>query len=309
MPLHPQAKQFLEDLAAEGVPEWSEMPPEQSRQLFADLTDLFGQQEAVQDVADHQVADGVGCRAFTPNGEGPFPAVMYFHGGGWVLGDLNTHDALCRRLANRSGCVVVAVDYRRAPEHKFPAALDDCWAATQHVAQHGAHYRVDPSRLVVAGDSAGGNLAAAVAMRARDGGGPELKLQLLIYPVLQASCDTPSYGDFATDFGLTRGSMIWFWQQYLAQKADAENPYAAPASAQELSGLPPAHVITAEYDVLRDEGESFARRLADASVPTTTQRYDGMLHGFVHFAGVFDGGIQAADDLGHVLRRAVQLDS
>ena len=195
--------------------------------------------------ADVVVADQVSARIFTPAAAGPFPAVMYFHGGGWVLGDLDTHDTLCRRLANQSQFVVVSVDYRRAPEHKHPVPLDDCFAATRYVVNNAEKLQVDPQRLAVAGDSAGGNLAAAVALMARDQGGPKVSFQLLIYPVLQPNFETQSYLDCAEGFGLTRETMIWFWQQYLARESDGQQPYAAPLVADDLRGLPPAHVITA----------------------------------------------------------------
>jgi acetyl esterase len=211
-------------------------------------------------------------------------------------------------LAHQSDCVVVAVDYRLAPDAKFPAAFDDSFAATAYVSAHAAEFNIDPTRLVVAGDSAGGNLAAAVAIRAAEVGSPEIRSQLLIYPVVEPNFETDSYLAHAEGFGLSRRTMMWFWQQYLAGEADARNHYAVPSRAANLSELPPAHVITAEYDVLLSEGESYAERLQAAGVATTIRRYDGMIHGFVHLSGVFDVGQQAVSDLAEHLREVFSQD-
>ncbi len=305
MPLHPQARIFLDEIAAQKRPDWCEMMPAEGREAFAGLTDLFGAGEPVHRVEELAISEDVTARVYKPAATGPLPAVIYFHGGGWVLGDRHTHDTLCRRLSNQAHCMVVSVDYRRAPEHKFPEPLDDCYAATRYVADHAAELQVDPRRVAVAGDSAGGNLAAAVALMARDRGGPKVSFQLLIYPVMQPDFETQSYLDFADGFGLTRRSMIWFWEQYLASHGDGRQPYAAPLLASDLRNLPPAHVITAEYDVLRDEGESFAACLAAAGVPTTTRRYPGLIHGFTHCAGIFDDGRKSVDDAAAVLRKAL----
>lgn len=304
MPLDPQSEAFLNDLASLNAPTWDQMPPEEGRKLFASLTDLFGPAEPVHDVADRQLGD-VGLRVYTPAETPPFPVVVYFHGGGWVLGDRDTHDALCRRLTNGSGCVVISVDYRRSPECKFPGPLDDCFAAVRHVAEHPHEYQADSRRIAVAGDSAGGNLATAVALKARDQGGPAIKLQLLIYPITNHDFDTPSYLEFADGYGLTRDAMRWFWKQYLANAEDGEHPYASPLRA-DVSKLPSAHFILAEYDVLRDDGAAYAQRLKEAGVPTAVRRYHGMIHGFVHFAGVLDAGKQATDDAALVLREALR---
>lgn len=304
MPLHPQAKKFLEDLAAAGAPAWDQMTPDDARNIFASLTDLFGVPEAIAGVEDRQVGD-VRIRVYAPDTPTPLPIVVYFHGGGWLLGDLDTHDCLCRHLANRSACVVVAVGYRRAPECKYPGALNDCMAVVRHIAENAEEYQADAGRIAVAGDSAGGNLAAAAALRARDEGGPKIALQLLIYPITDNNFGTASYKDFAEGYGLTRDGMQYFWKQYLADERDAASPYASPLRAESLQGLPPAHIITAEYDVLRDEGQAYARRLAEAGVPTTTRHYEDMIHGFVHFSGVLDTGGQAVDDAATVIRRAL----
>ncbi len=296
MPLHPQVKQFLDDLAEQKVPSWEELTPAEGREVLASLSDLCGEAEPVAKVEDIE-----SLRVYTPTGNGPFPALVYFHGGGWVLGDLDTHDSLCRRLANAACCVVVSVDYRRSPEAKFPAALEDCYAATQRAAEHAEQFNIDASRIAVAGDSAGANLAAAVALMARDQGNLPIHFQLLIYPVMSHGCDTSSFNEFAQGFGLTKVAMMWFWQQYLESDEDGKNPYASPLLADNLRGLPPAHIVTAGHDVLRDEGEAYAARLIEAGVPTTQIQYEGMIHGFVNLAGLFDTSKQAARDIATVL--------
>ena len=202
--------------------------------------------------------------------------MVFFHGSGFVLCSLDTHDGMCRNLCAGTGCVVVSVDYRLAPEAKFPAAPDDCLAATRWAVANAAALGADPGRVFVAGDSAGGNLAAVTALRIRDEGGPRLLGQLLIYPVTDYyEPGTPSMIENAEGYGLTRAGMIWFWNHYLAAPSDGANPHASPFRAADLSGLPPALVVTAEYDPLRDEGEYYADRLRQAGVPTQMKRWDG----------------------------------
>jgi acetyl esterase len=230
--------------------------------------------------------------------------LVYFHGGGWVLGGIETHDGVCRELANAAGCVVVSVDYRLAPEHKFPAAVEDCYAATQWAAAHAGDLGADARRLAVGGDSAGGNLAAVVSQMAPDRGGPPIVFELLVYPVTTAAFDTPSYRDNAEGYLLTAGDMRWFWNHYLNGPADADNPYASPLRATRLAGLPPALVITAEFDPLRDEGEQYAQRLEEAGVPTRLIRYDGMIHGFFGMSHMMDKAKAAVREAGANLRLA-----
>ena len=228
-------------------------------------------------------------RIYTPLGAGPFPLMAFFHGSGFVICNLDTHDTMCRNLCSAAGCVVVSVDYRLAPDHKFPAAPEDCYAATCWAAEHARELNADPSRLVVAGDSAGGNLAAVTAMRVRDQRGPALRGQLLLYPVISYHTPaTPSYVENAEGYGLTAAAMKWYWNHYLVSPADAENPYACPSRAAHLRGLAPALIITGEYDVLRDEGERYGEALRAAGVAAQITRYDGYHHGFFNFVGVLD---------------------
>ena len=260
---------------------------------------------AIYRVEDRHIAgaDGqIAARIYTPEGSPPMGVLVYFHGGGWVLGDLESHDRVCRALANGAGCVVVSIDYRLAPEHVFPAGAMDCYAATQWVAENAASFGADRSRMAVGGDSAGGNLAAAVSLMARDRGGPAINFQLLLYPVTDCALDTPSQKEFAEDgYVLSRADMEWFWKNYLDRPAEKNNPYACPLRAKNLSGLPPALVLTASHDPLRDEGERFAERLIAAGVKVTCTRYEGVTHGFVSFADALDKGKegirQAADAL------------
>ncbi|HAV61894.1 MAG TPA: hypothetical protein DCY13_05975, partial [Verrucomicrobiales bacterium] len=257
---------------------------------------------AVARTADLTSPSGVRLRAYHPAGfrADHLPGIVYFHGGGWVMGDLETHDTLCRHLANAAGAVVIAVDYRLAPENPFPAAFDDAVAAVRHVAEISKELGIDPGRLAVAGDSAGGNLAAAVCLHAREQGGPAIALQCLLYPVLDAGCDTAAYTAFADGHGLTRDKMRFFWKSYLGT-ASPENPYAVPLAAENLSGLPPALVLTAEYDVLRDEGEQFGKRLVAAGVEVEMIRCEGVIHGFLHYAGAIRRGQSVLREVGQLI--------
>ncbi len=307
MPLDTQARALLDQMAAAGAPPFESLTPEQAREMIMQMRELAGPPEPVARVEDRVAATAAGpipVRIYTPEAAGPLPMLVYFHGGGWVIGNLETVDAPCRALANRAGCLIVSVDYRLAPEHKFPAAAEDCYAATRWAAEHAAELGGDPARIAVGGDSAGGNLAAVVALMARERGGPRLAYQLLIYPVTNYDFSTPSYQENAEGYLLTKNAMVWFWDHYLRQPSDGEHPYASPLRAADLRGLPPAFVITAEYDPLRDEGEAYADRLRQAGVPTELRRYDGMIHGFFQMAGVLDQGKQVIADAAAALRAA-----
>jgi len=306
MAIDSQAKFLLEQMEAAGAPPMSSLSPEEAR-LTTDFSALAGIPEKVGKV-ENRVIPGPGgdipVRIYTPNGEGPFPSLVFYHGGGWVIGDLDTVDVPCRLLANRANCVVVSVDYRLAPEHKFPAAADDAYAAAKWVVENGPSIKVDSSRVAVGGDSAGGNLAAVVSLMARDKNEIDLAYQLLIYPVTNHSYETVSYRDNADGYLLTKDSMIWFWDHYLRNPQDGENPYASPLKAEDLSGLPPALVITAEFDPLRDEGEAYAQRLKEAGVSVEETRYNGMIHGFFWMPGTLDQGMKAVNQAANALKQA-----
>ncbi len=233
----------------------------------------------VEDSAISGETGEIPIRIYRPNEDQELPLLMWFHGGGWVLGDLDTGEFKCRKLAHDVGCVVVSVDYRRAPETPFPGAIDDCFAATLWAASSADELGVDPSHIAVAGDSAGGNLAACVALRARDAG-LNLVFQLLVYPVIEANFDRTSYSENAEGYLLTASAMKWFWDCYVPNIADRNHPDVAPICASDLSGLPPALVMTAEFDPLRDEAEDYGQALKAAGVDTVTRRYIGMTHAF-----------------------------
>lgn len=241
-------------------------------------------------------------RVYSPSADPALPGVVYFHGGGFVIGGLDMNDRPCREIAARSGCVVVSVDYRLAPEHRYPAAPDDAYAATRYVAEHPAEFGIDATRLAVLGDSAGGNLATATALRARDLGGPALRLQVLVYPQVMLDDDgSASMREFGQGHFLTTESLTWFRGHYCPDAAARRQPYASPLLA-DLHGLPPAFVLTAECDPLRDQGEAYVRRLRDAGVAVDLKRYDGMFHPFFSLPGVIDGAKVAIADVAAALK-------
>jgi len=255
------------------------------------------------------LADGIPARLYRPRGvpaSTPLPGLIFFHGGGWVIGDLETHDVLCRQLTAGAGISVVSVDYRLAPEHKFPAAADDAWAATRWVAAHAAELAIDARRLAVGGDSAGGNLAAVVALLARDHRAPSLALQVLIYPVTDVATAWPSYSQFAEGFMLTRDSMQWFIAQYLAPEADGGDWRVSPLRAPSLADVAPALVVTAGFDPLRDEGDAYAHKLREAGVRVDHISYGGMIHGFVPMGRLIETGNRAVAHIAASLRQTLQ---
>jgi acetyl esterase len=307
MALDPQARTMLEQLAAGGVAPIDTLSVAEARAFMESMRGLHGPPTPLPVVRDLTVegpAGDIPARLYRPAETGKLPLLVYFHGGGWVIGSLETHDDVCRDLAAASGCAVLSVDYRLAPEHRYPAAADDCRAATAWAHANAASLDVDPGRIAVGGDSAGGNLAAVTALRGREAGGPALRFQLLVYPVTCGRMDTPSYRDNAEGYLLTRDAMAWFWDHYTPDARDREHPHAAPLRAADLRGLPPALVLTAEFDPLRDEGEAYAERLRAAGVPTTLRRYDGLIHGFFTMGGLIDRARDAVRDAASALRAA-----
>jgi acetyl esterase len=250
----------------------------------------------------------VPIRIYTPAGDGPHPPLVFFHGGGWLLGDLETHDALCRELANASDCIVVAVDYRLAPEHRFPAGLEDCYAATRWVANNAETIGAEPDTLAIAGDSAGGALTVGVALLARDRDGPAIDYQVLAYPVTNHAFDTDSYEENAQGYFLTRKDMERFWDGYLRSELDGRHPYASPLRTQNLEGLPPSFVLTSGFDPLRDEGRQLAERLSEAGVPTQSVQYDDMIHGFLTMLAdpELDRAHEAIEEIGDAVRNELR---
>ena len=291
MPVDPQIRALLD--RGTGVPATHTLVVAEARRQYEARIALMAPPAHVAKVSERRIdgPDGsLKLRIYTPVGVGPFPLIMFFHGSGFVLCSLDTHDGMCRNLAAGIGCVVVSVDYRLAPEHKFPKGLDDCLKATRWAAAHAAELGADPARIILAGDSAGGNMAAVTALRVRDEGGPMLCGQMLLYPVTDYHIPgTPSYAENAEGYGLTRDTMEWFWEHYLNDPVEAENSYASPLRAPDLIGLPPAYVMSAEYDPLRDEAELYGKRLRSAGVPTEITRRLGMNHGFLFWVGVVAG--------------------
>jgi acetyl esterase len=298
MPLDPKIKALLDQMA--GLPGIEELSVAAARKQVESRIPANLPTLAVASVLNRSIP-GAGAdlrvRIYTPNGNGPFPLMVFFHGSGFVLCSLDTHDGTCRNLCSASGCIVVSADYRLAPEHKFPAGSEDCYAATKWAAEHARELNADPGRVVIAGDSAGGNMFAVTAMMIRDKGGPALRGQLMIYPVTDYfNSNHPSYSENAEGYGLTAAGMRWFWTHYLNRESESDSPFVSPLRASNLRGLPPALIITAEYDVLRDEGERYGERLAEAGVLTKVSRYDGMNHGFFQMYGIVDKAKQALEE-------------
>lgn len=288
MTLHPQAQAFVESLAENKPRGWEDMSLKEARDAFNGFAPFLGESRSVKRVENLEL-DGVPARLYCDLDESQnAPILMYFHGGGWVLGNLDTHDALCRSIALDSSCAVISVEYGLSPENPFPGPLDQCYRATVAAVDRASDLDIDGTRLAVAGDSAGGNLAAAVAIKARDKGGPTIDLQVLIYPVVEPDFNTASYQAYSEGFGLTRSNMQFFWQQYLGDSPPCGR--SAPSLATSLEGLPEAIIMTAQYDVLHDEGKRYAEMLSEAGVKVHYEQIPGMLHGFIHFAGLFDLG-------------------
>ncbi|ASZ11711.1 alpha/beta hydrolase [Chitinophaga pendula] len=284
--INSQVKAFLRHLNSSDAKPMEQLSPVEARGV------LEGAQQSVRvdvsgvDVEERTITEdgvSVGIRIIRPAGvKERLPAFMFFHGGGWVLGDFPTHQRFIRDLVVYAGLPAIYVDYDRSPEAKFPTAINQAYAATKWVAGHGDEINVDGKRLAVVGNSVGGNMSAVVALMAKERGGPDLRLQFLFWPVTNADFDTSSYHQYATGRFLTRNMMIWFWDNYLNDKSEGVHKYASPlrASLEELKGLPPAIIQTAENDVLRDEGEAYARKLDEADVPVTLVRYQGMIHDY-----------------------------
>jgi len=307
MPLDDDVQMLINMLAAPGAPALTSLSVEEARANMRNLTSLRTTVEELPRVENLTIPGPHGdipARLFAASTEVGLPILVYFHGGGWVLGDLDTHDGTCRSIAKLIDGIVVSVDYRLAPEHKFPTALDDSYAAALWVGENAARIGGDPRRVAVGGDSAGGNLSACVALKARDEGKPRLVHQLLVYPVTDARFDTVSYRDNAEGYFLSRTDMEWFWGHYLDKPEDGANPYASPLRSTDLRGLPSATIITAEFDPLRDEGEAYGKKLKDAGVPVEVKRYDGVIHGFFSMGDILAKGKVAMQHAADALKKA-----
>ena len=304
---------MIDLVISSGRPAYHQLSPKDARHLFRETrpasTPTPPQIGMVRDLTADGPLGPIPLRVYRPAGvpaSTPLAVLVFFHGGGWVIGDLETHDVLCRQLTAGSGVSVVSVDYRLAPEHKFPAAVDDAWAATRWVVAHAGELAVDARRLAVGGDSAGGNLAAVVALLARGKGAPAIAVQVLIYPVTDLVGETRSYRDFAEGYLLTREGMRWFIAHYLTAEAEAVDWRASPLRAQSLAGLPPALIVTAGFDPLRDEGEAYAERLREAGVRVDSVCYGGMIHGFVPMGRLLDTAGRAISLIAGSLSQALR---
>jgi acetyl esterase len=311
--LDPQARALLRLMEEKGVAPTHTLQPAQARAAYRERRTYLQPDPpamaAVRDLQAQGPAGPVPLRSYRPLGSDPqavLPVLVFFHGGGWVIGDLDTHDVLCRLLCNHSGCAVIAVDYRMGPEHRFPAAVDDCVAATRWVHANAAQLRVDPERIAVGGDSAGGNLAAVVALAARDAGDLPLQFQLLIYPATDQRADTESQTRNAQGFLLTRDTMAWFHDHYIADRAQDLDWRASPLLHADHANLPPAFVLVAGYDPLRDEGVQYAQKLSEAGTRAALVSFERQIHGFILMGRVIDEANVAAQLCAAQLRAALR---
>lgn len=308
--LDPAARGVLEMMAGMGGPPLETLPVAEARALREGMLAMAGEPAPVAGVEDRVIPGPGGApltvRIYTPRGDtSARPAFVYFHGGGWVIGDLETHDNVCRELTRRSGAVGIAVEYRLSPEAKFPAGVEDCFAAAKWVADNAAKLGIDADRISVAGDSAGGNMATVVSMKCRDEAGPALALQILIYPWLDlGDVQTASRIEFKEEHFLTVTGLQWFAGHYLVNIEDVAHPHASPFRAENLRDLPPALIITAECDPLCGEGEAYGQRLKQAGVPVTYTRYRGMIHGFFSMMGAIPASYRAVDQVAAAIRIA-----
>jgi acetyl esterase len=307
--LDPEIQPIVDLMEAAPGPPAHLVPIAQARAAHdLETAEMSGPGEEVAEVREVSVPGPGGpirVRLYRPLDDRPLPLVAYLHGGGWVMGTIDAFDPLCRALANASGALIASIDYRLAPEHPFPAAPDDARAAVRWLAANAEELGADPARLGIAGDSAGGNIAAVTARRLRDEGGPPLRFQALIYPACDSALDTPSYRENGSGFGLDPESVKRYWQLYL-DGADGRQPDASPLQAPDLAGLPPAFVLTVHHDVLRDEGESYARALEAAGVPVTLRRYDGAVHGFFRWLARAELARRAVAEVGAALRAGLR---
>jgi acetyl esterase len=308
MPLDSEVKELLERMERSDPRPRSTWTIAETRKKYLQMRTLAGETRGLERVEDKTVpglAGEIPIRLYAARTGDPLPTLVYFHGGRFISGDLDTHDRVCRDLAARSGCLIVAVDYRLAPEHRFPAAIEDAFCVTAWAADQGSEAGIDTARLGVGGDSAGGNLAAAVALLARDTNQPKLKCQLLIYPMLDATCSANTHNTLAAGYGAGSKDMKYGYCEYVPEGVDLKNPLLSPLYAGNLTGLPPTLIQTAEYDCLRDEADQYGEGLRAAGVSAINTRYEGAIHGFFQMAGVLRLGERAIAEASAFLRESL----
>jgi len=311
MPLDPVLKAFLDQVAAMGGPKTWEMTPAEARESFAGLMQLAGPKDIpigkVTNIAIPAPHGEIAARSYAPvaaNSAG-LPTLVFFHGGGWVIGNIDTHDGLCRMIANGSGCRVISVEYRLSPEAKYPDAVDDAVAALEWIEKNASQLGVDANLLAVGGDSAGGDLAAVVAQIAKAKGGPKLSYQLLLFPVTQIGEETRSLREYAEGYFLERKTLDWFYAHYLPTDADKKDPRISPLAAEDVSGLPPAYIMLAGFDPLHDEGLAYAEKLRAAGVSVTVADYPDMVHDFIYLQSVLPQASEALNGAAKALKEAL----
>ncbi len=307
MPVHPAVQALLDQVAAQNSPPLSDQGVEVVRQGYIAARAFLSKKPEVANVEDRAIpgpAGDIPVRVYTPAGEAPHPVLVYYHGGGWVIGDLETSEGISRAFANAAACIVVSVGYRLAPEHKYPAAVDDAFAALNWVAEHAAELGGDAKRIAVFGESAGANLSAIVAQLAKEAGGPTLAYQVLAYPVTNMAFDTESYQTNGDAYYLTEESMRWFWGLYLNDESEGADPKASPLLREDVSGLPPGIVLTPEFDPLRDEGEAYGKRLQEAGGDFEIWRAEGMIHDFLGMTNILPEAKSAIERLAGNIKTA-----
>ena len=305
MPLDSEVQELLERMELSDPRPRTSWTIAETREKYLQMRVLAGEPKDLRRVEDRTIPGPEGeipIRLYAGQAEGHLAALIYLHGGRFISGNLDTHDRVCRDLAGRSGCLIVSVDYRLAPEHRFPAAAEDAFCVTAWAAAYGEAVGIDTARIGVGGDSAGGNLAAGVALRARDEGHPPLKCQCLVYPMLDATCSAETHRTLAAGYGAGSVDMKQGYREYLPEGLDLRNPLVSPLLAEDLANLPPAFVLTAEYDCLRGEAEQFVDRLRGAGIPVVSSRYDGAIHGFFQMAGVLRLGERAIAEVSGFLK-------
>jgi len=311
MPLDPKAKALLTAIIAAGDPAIDTLPVEVARRnidsRYAQMRTPVSSVDSIRNIEIPGPGGNIPLRIYAPPGNGPFPVVVYFHGGGWVLFGLDSYDSICTHLCNEAHCIIVSVAYRLAPENKFPAASDDCLWATEWVFNYIAGFNGDPAKVFIAGDSAGGNLSAVTCLRLRDKNGPEPAGQVMLYPVTDYyEPETKSYHELGDDYILTRKDMIWFWDQYLADPVDSHNPYVAPLKVSSCKRLPPALILVSAYDPLLDEGLAYGEKLRNDGIPVNISVYEDMMHGFLSYLGILKQAKTAIEEISAWIKKTAK---